>query len=69
MSDTGTEASAPAQPAPAPVAPPAVPQTPVTPNLVQFLLTPATAYGGIFDYATTTGRKLYANVTAKLEED
>ena len=36
---------------------------------VVFSLTPATAHGGVLDYATAAGRKLYANATAKLEED
>lgn len=38
-------------------------------NPVVFSLTPATAHGGILDYATAAGRKLYAHATAKLEED
>ena len=36
---------------------------------VTFSLTPATVHGGILDYSTATGRKLYDNATAKLEED
>ena len=31
--------------------------------------TPATAVGGIIDYSTTQGRKMYASATAKLSED
>ena len=34
-----------------------------------FSLTPATAIGGIIDYSTSSGRKMYASATAKLEED
>ena len=34
-----------------------------------FALTPATAVGGIIDYTTAAGRKLYSSATAKLEED
>jgi len=34
-----------------------------------FSLTPATAVGGIIDYTTSAGRKLYSAATAKLEED
>ena len=56
----------------APNAPPA----PVAQGQVQapgqnpvFALTPATAIGGIIDYGTTQGRKLYAAATAKLSED
>ena len=78
MADTGE-----AVPVPAPVEPaaavPAVPgppvpvvqapPAPVAPNPVPFSLTPATAHGGILDYATAVGRKLYSNATAKLEED
>ena len=33
-----------------------------------FALTPATAIGGVIDYTTSTGRKLYSSATAKLEE-
>ena len=75
MSDTGTAVPASEEPAPAvpaavpQAAPPVVPPAPVARNPVQFSLTPATAHGGILDYATTAGRKLYANATAKLEED
>jgi len=36
---------------------------------VTFSLTPATAIGGIIDYTTSSGRKMYASATAKLEED
>ena len=36
---------------------------------VNFSLTPATAIGGIIDYSTSSGRKMYAAATAKLEED
>ena len=36
---------------------------------VTFSLTPATAIGGIIDYSTNSGRKMYASATAKLEED
>ena len=50
----------------APVQPPAV-QAPVQ-NPV-FALTPATAVGGIIDYGTAQGRKMYAAATAKLSED
>ena len=34
-----------------------------------FSLTPATAVGGIIDYNTSAGRKLYSAATAKVEED
>ena len=34
-----------------------------------FSLTPATAVGGIIDYSTATGRKLYSVATDKVEED
>ncbi len=34
-----------------------------------FSLTPATAVGGIIDYSTSAGCKLYSAVTAKVEED
>jgi len=34
-----------------------------------FSLTPATAVGGIIDYGTSAGRKLYSAATAKVEED
>ena len=34
-----------------------------------FSLTPATAVGGIIDYTTSAGRKLYSTAIAKLEED
>ena len=34
-----------------------------------FALTPATAVGGVIDYTTAAGRKLYSSATAKLEED
>ena len=50
----------------APVQPPAV-QAPLQ-NPV-FALTPATAVGGIIDYGTAQGRKMYAAATAKLSED
>ena len=36
---------------------------------ITFSLTPATAIGGIIDYSTNSGRKMYASATAKLEED
>ena len=36
---------------------------------IAFSLTPATAIGGIIDYSTNSGRKMYASATAKLEED
>ena len=39
------------------------------PNPPPFSLTPATAVGGVIDYTTSTGRKLYSAATAKLEED
>ena len=35
----------------------------------RFSLTPATAVGGIIDYSTAAGLKLYTAATAKLEED
>ena len=60
IGDTEPAAAVPAVP---------VPPAPVAPNPVAFSLTPATAHGGILDYATAAGRKLYANATAKLEED
>ena len=52
------------------VAAQAAPPVPVVPgqNPV-FALTPATAVGGIIDYSTTQGRKMYASATAKLSED
>ena len=68
MSDTGF-AQEPAVPAPPQVAPPVAPTMAVAPNPVAFSLTPATAHGGILDYATTAGRKMYANATAKLDDD
>ena len=34
-----------------------------------FALTPATAVGGVIDYNTAAGRKLYSAATAKVEED
>ena len=34
-----------------------------------FSLTPASSIGGIIDYSTTKGRKLYASATSKLEDD
>ena len=36
---------------------------------INFSLTPATAIGGIIDYTTNSGRKMYASASAKLEED
>ena len=36
---------------------------------MNFSLTPATAIGGIIDYSISSGRKMYAAATAKLEED
>ena len=54
-----SDASAPAAPAPAQA----------TAQVPAFSLTPATAYGGIIDYSTSAGRKLYASATAKVEED
>ena len=39
------------------------------PDPPQFSLTPATAVGGIIDYSTSAGLKLYTTATAKLEED
>ena len=38
-------------------------------QVVAFSLTPATSVGGVIDYGTSRGRKLYATATAKLEED
>ena len=38
-------------------------------RVVAFSLTPATSIGGIIDYGTSRGRKLYASATAKLEEE
>ena len=38
-------------------------------QLVTFSLTPAISVGGVIDYRTSCGRKLYAEATAKLEED
>ena len=54
--------------APAETAPEANPRAGAN-QTVTFSLTPATAHGGILDYSTATGRKLYENATAKLEED
>ena len=39
------------------------------PDQPRFSLTPATAVGGIIDYSTSAGLKLYTAATAKLEED
>ena len=36
---------------------------------VAFSLTPATSIGGVINYGTSQGRKLYATATAKLEEE
>ena len=38
-------------------------------QVVAFSLTPATSIGGVIDYATSRGRKLYAAATAKLEDE
>ena len=38
-------------------------------RIVAFSLTPATSIGGIIDYRTSRGRKLYASAAAKLEEE
>ena len=38
-------------------------------QIVAFSPTPATSIGGVIDYGTSRGRKLYATATAKLEED
>ena len=38
-------------------------------RVVAFSLTPATSIGGIIDYGTSQGRKLYTTATAKLEEE
>ena len=38
-------------------------------NVVTFSLTLATSIGGIIDYSTSMGRKLYSTTISKLEED
>ena len=38
-------------------------------QVVEFSLTPATSIGGIIDYATSRGRKMYASATTKLEDE
>ena len=38
-------------------------------EIVAFSLTPATAIGGIINFSTSTGQKMYTLATAKLEED
>ena len=38
-------------------------------QVVAVSLSPATSEGGVIDYGTSHGRKLYATATAKLEED
>ena len=38
-------------------------------DVVAFSLTPATSIGGIIDYSTSMGRKLYSTAISKLEED
>jgi len=38
-------------------------------QVVAFSLTPATSIGGVIDYRTGRGRKLYATATAKLEDE
>ena len=42
---------------------------PAPSNVVAFSLTPATSIGGIIDYSTSMGRKLYSTAISKLEED
>jgi len=42
---------------------------PAPSNVVAFSLTPATSIGGIIDYSTSMGRKLYLTAISKLEED
>ena len=56
-------------PAEVPQMDPAPPPANEPQDLPNFSLTPATAHGGILDYTTASGRKLYASATAKLEED
>ena len=56
-------------PAEVPPMDPAQPPANEPQDLPNFSLTPATAHGGILDYTTASGRKLYASATAKLEED
>ena len=38
-------------------------------QVVAFSLTPATSIGGIIDYATSRGRKMYTSATTKLEDE
>ena len=45
------------------------PNNPAPSNVVAFSLTPATSIGGIIDYSTSMGRKLYSTAISKLEED